>query len=58
LNYQAVGRQFEEIILRGHVGLIDVSWRKKESVTTEINQLFENRASELQLLRDAFQDVR
>ncbi len=58
LNYQAVGRQFEEIILRGNVGLIDVGWKKKETVTTEINQLFENRASELQLLRDAFKDVR
>lgn len=58
LNYQAVGLQFEEIILRGNVGLIDVGWKKKETVTTEINQLFENRASELQLLRDAFKDVR
>ncbi len=58
LNFKNVGEQFEEIILRGNVGLIDVSWQQKDDVTVGINQLFEDRAAELQLLRDAFKDVR
>ncbi|MFU8803630.1 MAG: tetratricopeptide repeat protein [Bradymonadaceae bacterium] len=58
LNFRSVGDQFDALVLRGHVGLTDVSWQKKEDTTNEINQLFEDRSSEVQLLRESFRDVR
>lgn len=57
-NFQRVSNEFTRIIMRGEIGLIDVGWRSKEDVTTGIKQLFEERASELQMLRESFKEVR
>jgi DNA repair exonuclease SbcCD ATPase subunit len=57
-NYAQVKDQFDAIVLRGDVGLIDVAWRKKEGMTDKIDQLRENRRSELEALRDSFEEVR
>jgi tetratricopeptide (TPR) repeat protein len=57
-NYAEVKNQFDEIVLRGDVGLIDVAWREKEGMTDKIDQLRENRRSELEALRDSFEEVR
>lgn len=57
-NYVEVKENFDEIVLRGDVGLIDVAWQRKEGKTDEINQLRENRRAELKALRDSFEEVR
>ncbi len=58
LNFMRTRAKFDELILRGDVGLIDVKWQKKERVTRRINQLFEDRTSELRMLQEAFNEVR
>ena len=57
-NYAEVKNKFDQIVLRGDVGLIDVAWREKEGMTDKIDQLRENRRSELEALRDSFEEVR
>ena len=57
-NFIKVREKFDEIVLRGDVGLIDVAWRKKEGKTDELNQLRENRRSALKALQESFQEVR
>ncbi len=57
-NFVEVRRTFDEIVLRGDVGLIDVAWQKKESKTEAINQLRENRRSDLKALQESFNEVR
>jgi|SRR5690554_996095 len=49
---------FNQIIMRGDIGLIDVAWQKKEDATRQINQLFEDRTAELKTLQEAFEEVR
>jgi len=58
LNFMRTRAKFDELILRGDVGLIDVKWQKKERMSRQINQLFENRTSELRMLQEAFDEVR
>lgn len=57
-SFVAVKRDFDQIILRGDVGLVDVAWRKKEDKTKDINQLFENRTAELKALQESFEEIR
>lgn len=57
-SFVSVKRDFDQIILRGDVGLIDVAWRKKEDQTKEINQLFEDRTAELKALQESFEEIR
>jgi tetratricopeptide (TPR) repeat protein len=57
-GFTQVKRDFREIIMRGDVGLIDVAWQKKEDMTRDINQLFEDRSAELKTLQEAFEEVR
>lgn len=57
-NFAEVKRKFDEIVLRGDVGLIDVAWQKKEEQTEAINQLRENRRSDLKSLQESFNEVR
>ncbi len=58
LNFIRAQKQFNEIVLRADVGLIDVTWDKKEDMTTKISELFEQRTSELKLLQESFEEVR
>ena len=58
LNFMRARTKFDELVLRGDVGLIDVGWQKKERMSNKINQLFEDRTGELRMLQDAFDEVR
>jgi chromosome segregation ATPase len=58
LNFMRARAKFDELVLRGDVGLIDVGWQKKERMSNKINQLFEDRTGELRMLQDAFDEVR
>lgn len=57
-SFLAAQHDFNQIIMRGDIGLIDVAWQKKEDATRQINQLFEDRTAELKTLQDAFEEVR
>jgi tetratricopeptide (TPR) repeat protein len=57
-GFRRVKSDFDNIIMRGDIGLIDVAWQKKEDTTREINQLFEDRTAELKTLQEAFEEVR
>ncbi|MEZ4462109.1 MAG: tetratricopeptide repeat protein [bacterium] len=58
LNFMKARSKFDELVLRGDLGLIDVKWQKKEQMSTKINQLFEDRTGELRMLQEAFDEVR
>lgn len=58
LNFMRARAKFDELVMRGDVGLIDVKWQKKERISTKINQLFEDRTGELRMLQEAFEEVR
>ncbi len=58
LNFMRARGSFNELVLRGEVGLIDVMWQQKEKESNDINQLFEDRTSELNMLGRDFKEVR
>ncbi len=58
VNFMKARAEFTEIVLRGEVGVIDVVWQKKEDISGKISKLFEDRTSELNLLQEAFEEVR
>lgn len=57
-NYVRVAQKFDEIVMRGDVGLIDIVWQRKENRTDELNQLREDRRQALESLQESFKDVR
>lgn len=57
-NYVRVAQKFDEILMRGDVGLIDIVWQRKENRTDELNQLREDRRQALESLQESFKDVR
>lgn len=58
LNFMKARADFDEIILRGEVGLTDVSWQRKADMSQKINDLFEQRTLQLQELQKSFEEVR
>ena len=58
LNFMRTQNDFNEFILRGDVGIIDVVWEKKEDMSNKIGDLFEERTTELRLLQESFEEVR
>ena len=58
VNFMSARRQFNETVLKGDVGIIDVVWEKKDDRSTKIGQMFEDRASELKRLQESFDEVR
>jgi tetratricopeptide (TPR) repeat protein len=56
-NFIHVQDQFHELILRADVGIIDIAWREKEDRTDRIDQLFQERNRELQVLDAEFREV-
>lgn len=58
VNFMKARSEYTEIVLRGEVGVIDVGWQKKEDISDKISKLFEDRTSELNLLQEAFEEVR
>ena len=57
-SFVSVKGEFDQIIMRGDVGLLDVAWRKKEDMSQRINQLFEDRTAELKNLSESFEEIR
>lgn len=57
-SFERVRSDFEDLMMRGDIGLIDVAWQKKEDVSDEINELFEERSAELESLQESFEEVR
>lgn len=57
-NYRRVQKKFDEIVMRGDVGLIDVAWQKKEEQTDALNQLRADRQAALKELKESFEEVR
>jgi tetratricopeptide (TPR) repeat protein len=51
-------RNIDELVLRADVGRTNVLFQRKQDKTEEIDQLFEDRTEELQLLEKTFQQVR
>lgn len=58
LSFEQAKRNFQDLVMRGDIGLIDVAWQKKEDITDEINDLFEDRSAELKALQESFEEVR
>lgn len=58
VNFMRARTEYTEIVLRGEVGVIDVVWKKKEDMSEKISKLFRDRTSELNLLQEAFEEVR
>ncbi|MFB6264565.1 MAG: tetratricopeptide repeat protein [Bradymonadaceae bacterium] len=57
-NYRKIKKHFEQLVLRGDVGLIDVAWRKKENRTKKINQVRAEHKAELKNLQEQFDKLR
>lgn len=57
-NYLRVREKFDNIVMRGDVGLLDVAWQQKQDRTEELNQLRQNRRRELKQLQQSFEEVR
>ncbi len=58
INFMRARADFNAMILRAEVGLVDVKWQKKEEMSNTINQLFENRTRQLRQLQQSFEEVR
>ncbi len=57
VNFIDVQNQFNQLILRADVGIIDVAWREKEDRTSRIESLFEERNEQLNILDSEFREV-
>jgi len=57
-DYLRVREEFDNIVMRGDVGLLDVVWQRKQDRTEELNQLRQNRRQELKQLQQSFEEVR
>ena len=57
VNFIDVQNQFNGLILRADVGIIDVAWREKEDRTSRIESLFEERNEQLNILDSEFREV-
>ena len=58
INFMAARRQFNETVLKGDVGIIDVVWERKDDRSNKIGQMFEDRANQLKRLQESFDEVR
>jgi len=57
-RYVQVSREFDSLVLRGDVGLIDVAWQRKEGKTEQIEQVLNERSNRLEELKQSFDEVR
>lgn len=56
--FQDVQRSFSDLTLRANLGILDVAWRQKESLSNRIEDLFERRDREFQELDADFVEIR
>jgi enamine deaminase RidA (YjgF/YER057c/UK114 family) len=57
-QYVEVTGEFDQLVLRGDVGLIDVAWQRKEGKTQQIEQVLQERSNQLEELKQSFDEVR
>lgn len=57
-NFLEVEREFDQLVRRGHVGLVDVDWQRLEDSRREREDLVDEKLSIERMLREAFPDVR
>lgn len=57
-NFLVVEREFETLVRRGHVGLVDVDWQRLEDARRTREDLIDEKLSTERMLREAFPDVR
>ncbi len=53
-----VQRSFSNLTLRANLGILDVAWRQKEILSDRIDELFEQRDREYQILDADFAEIR
>jgi tetratricopeptide (TPR) repeat protein len=55
--FERVARQFNDIVLKGDVGVIDVAWARKQEHTDKIMKSGKEKEDALKLLQDRFKEV-
>jgi hypothetical protein len=56
-NFIAVQGEFNDLIMRADVGIIDVAWQEKEERSERIEMLFDERTEQLNILDAEFREV-
>lgn len=57
-NFRRVDEQFDQLVRRGHVGLVDVDWQRLEDSRRAREDLSDDKRATEEMLREAFPDVR
>lgn len=57
-GYRAVQGRVEDVAMRADLGIIDVAWWRKESVSERIEALFDEKDRQLQVLEADFSELR
>lgn len=53
----AVGKQFNDLVLKADVGIIDVAWARKQAETKKVNELIREQQERQNELENEFEDV-
>lgn len=56
-SFKRVKKQFDDLVLKADVGLVDVAWTKKQDDTNKIQNLSKQKDRELKSLDDEFKEV-
>ena len=56
-SFKRVRKQFDDLVLKADVGLVDVAWTKKQDDTNKIQNLSKQKDHELKSLDDEFKEV-
>ena len=57
INFVQADSEFENLIRRGHVGLVDVDWQQLDDASRQRQELEDEKMETEELLREAFPDV-
>ncbi len=57
-NLQAVHDRFYDYVLRADMGMVDISWEKRQRIRGRIDELLEQRAQDMEALDEGFRAVR
>ncbi len=57
-NFLHVEGEFDRLVRRGHVGLVDVDWQRLEDARRDREDLIDLKLTEEEMIREAFPDVR
>ncbi len=56
-NFLKVEQDFDRLVRRGHIGLVDVDWQQLDDATRERRDLQEQKQRTVDMLREAFPEV-